>query len=333
MKRVNMRKHSIFFVLTAAALFQFFSLNCKNTADEEGFLEVSGQIEAVETEIRTQVSGIAIAIPVKEGQFVQTGDLLCQIDSQKIEVQLSQVQAGLEGLQAKLRLYRKGNKKEMIAVAKNQLDASREELTLARKNQERLARLLEEGAVSEAQKEQADLRLTTAVERVETADENYRMSIRGREEEEIEIVEAEIKNLSAQEKLLQIQLEETRIFSPVSGFIETRNIEIGELATPLLPLFSLIDLEKTYVKAFVPEQSLGQISLGSEVTVVCDSFPEKTFPGNVDFISDQAEFAPKNIQTKEERLKLVFMIKSYLANSGQVLKPGMPVDVRIVVNR
>ena len=81
----------------------------------------------------------------------------------------------------------------------------------------------------------------------------------------------------------------------------------------------------------MPEKYLGNIRMGSAVEVTCDSFPEKSFQGKVDFISDQAEFAPKNIQTKEERLKLVFMIKSYLANQEQVLKPGMPVDVRISV--
>jgi HlyD family secretion protein len=328
-----MRKHPLSIAVIFFLSILFFSLSCKNTTDEEGFLEVSGLIEAIETEIRPQISGEVIEIHVREGQQVEKGDLLCRIDDKKISVQLSQIQAGLEGLRAKLRLYRKGNKKEVIAMAKNQLDTAREELRLARKNQERLARLLAEGAVSEAQKEEADLRLKAASEKVETAEENYRMSIRGREKEELEIVEAEIKNLTAQERLLKIHLEETRIDSPASGFIETRHIELGETASPLLPLFSLVDFNQTYVKAFVPEKYLGQIQLGSEVSVVCDSFPEKTFKGTVDFIADQAEFAPKNIQTKEERLKLVFMIKSYLPNSEMSLKPGMPVDVRIAVNR
>lgn len=329
-----MKKYPIYALLTAAAFFQFLLSSCKNsTAETEGFLEVSGQIEAVQTEIRSQISGKIISIPVTEGQVVQAGDLLCQIDGQKIAVQLSQVQAGLEGLRAKLRLYLMGNKKETIAVAKNQMDVAREELKLALKNQERMSRLLEEGAVSEAQKEQADLRLDTANERVQSAEENYQMAVRGREKEEIEIVEAEIKNLLAQEQLLHIQMEDTRITSPASGYIETRNIEPGELVSPLFPLFSLIDPDQTYVKAYIPEQHLGQVRLGSEVTVICDSFPEKSFKGKVDFISDRAEFAPKNIQTKEERLKLVFMIKSTLPDSGQVLKPGMPVDVRIEISR
>ena len=326
-----MKKHILFGTLTASLLLLILSVNCKKTQDQEGLLEVSGLIEAVETEIRPLIPGRIVDIFVKEGQHVETGDLLCVIDDQHITVQLDQVQAGLEGLQSKLKLFKKGNKKELTAMAKNQLDTVQEELELALKNQERMNRLLDEGAVSEAQKEQADLRLTAAAERVETAEENYQMLFRGREKEEIEIVEAEIKNLLAQQKLLHIQLEETRIVSPVCAFIETRHIELGELASQLLPLFSLIDLDRTYVKAYVPENYLGQIRLGSEVTVSCDSFPERTFRGRVDFISDMAEFAPKNIQTKEERLKLVFMVKSYLVNSDQALKPGMPVDVQISV--
>ncbi|MGD2295216.1 MAG: efflux RND transporter periplasmic adaptor subunit [Candidatus Aminicenantes bacterium] len=319
--------------LAAMIIPQIFFFACKNNLKVEGLLEVSGLIEAVDIEIRPQASGQVTDILVREGHRVEKGDLLCTIDDKKILIQLNQVRAGLDGLRAKLKLFKKGTKKEIIAVAKNQLEAAQKELELARKNQERMSRLFDEGAVSEAQKDQTDLRLKAAAEGVESAEENYQMALRGREQEEIEIVEAEIKNLLSQEKLLQVQLEETRVISPVSGFIEARYIEVGELVSPLLPLFSLIDLDRTYVKAYVPEKHLGQIRLGSEVEVICDSFPDTAFKGKVDFISDRAEFAPKNIQTKEERLKLVFMIKSYLDNSTQILKPGMPVDVQIAVDR
>jgi HlyD family secretion protein len=324
-------KHNIFFTLALLFSLQMFSLSCKDTSIDTGVLEVSGLIEAVEMEIRPQVSGQVLDILVKEGQQVEKGQLLCVIDDKKIQIQINQIQAGLEGLDAKLKLFRKGTKKEIIAAAKNQLDAAQNELELAKKNQERMTRLLEEGAVSEVQKEEADLKLKAVSEKTDTAEENYNLAVRGREKEEIEIVDAEIKNLSAQKEMLLIQLGETQITAPVSGIIEIRHIEVGELASPLLPLFSLIDLEQTYVKAYVPEKYLGNIRMGSAVEVTCDSYPEKNFKGKVDFISDQAEFAPKNIQTKEERLKLVFMIKSYLNNGEQVLKPGMPVDVRISV--
>ena len=328
-----MKKYFFPFTLTAILLVPLFSIHCKNNTPVEGVLEISGQIEAVETEIRPQVSGQVVDIRAKEGQQVIAGDLLCTIDDRILTVQIQQVQSGLDGLRAKLRLFKKGTKTEIIAMAQNQLDAAREEKEQAQKDQARMSRLLEEGAVSESQKEKADLRLKAAAEAVESAEENLNLAQRGREKEEIEIVEAEIQNLLAQEELLKIQMEETRIVSPVDGTIETRHIEVGEMASPLLPLFSLIDLNQSYVKAYVPEQFLGQITLGSGVEVICDSFPEKVFKGKVDFISDQAEFAPKNIQTKEERLKLVFMIKSYLDNRERILKPGMPVDVRIDIRR
>jgi len=326
-----MNKHHRLLFISVLLLFIFSSWGCKDKTTDPGDLEVSGLIEAVEIEIRPQVSGEVVDILVKEGQLVEKGQVLCLIDDKKIKIQIDQLHAGLEGLNAKLKLLRKGTKKEIIAVAKNLLDAAQEELEMAQKNQERMSHLLQEGAVSEVQKEEADLKLKAVSEKKEIAEENYQLALRGREKEEMEIVEAEIKNLSAQEELLLVQLEETQITSPVSGMIEIRHIELGELASPQFPLFSLINLDLTYVKAYVPEKYLGNIKLGSSVDVTCDSFPEKTFQGKVDFISDQAEFAPKNIQTKEERLKLVFMIKSYITNQDQVLKPGMPVDVRISV--
>jgi len=326
-----MNKHNIFLTLAILLSLQLFFLICNNEEIDTSVLEVSGLIEVVETVIRPEVSGQVIEILVEEGQKVEKGQQLCLIDDKIISIQISQVQASLEGLKAKLKLYKKGTRKEIIAIAKNQLDVAQKELELAKKSQERLTHLLEEGAVSEVQKEEADLKLKAVSEKVEIAEENYQLALRGREKEEIEIVNAEIKNLTAQEDLLLFQLEKTQVTAPVSGTIEIRHIEVGELASPQFPLFSLIDLDRTYVKAYVPEKYLGNIRMGSAVEVTCDSYPEKNFQGKVDFISDQAEFAPKNIQTKEERLKLVFMIKSYLNNSDQVLKPGMPVDVRISI--
>jgi HlyD family secretion protein len=192
-----------------------------------------------------------------------------------------------------------------------------------------MTKLLSEGAISQNQKEQTDLRVIRAKEGYNSAQENYELAVRGREKEEIEMVEAEIKNFQAQEQFLLRQIQDSEVLSPITGFLEVKHIEIGELALPGTILFSLIDLNQTYVKAYVPERYVGQIKIGNRVEVVSDSFPNKIFGGKIDYISDEAEFAPKNIQTKEERLKLVFMVKSYLENSSGELKPGMPVDVRI----
>ena len=194
-----------------------------------------------------------------------------------------------------------------------------------------MAKLFLEGAISQIQKEQADLRLKVSRDRYESAQENYQLALRGKEEEEIEMVRAETKSLQAQEQLLLRQIQDSEIKSPINGHLNIKHVEVGELALPGVTLFSLIDLTQTYVKTYVPERHIGRVKIGDRVEVVSDSFPEKVFQGIINYISDKAEFAPKDIQTKEERLKLVFMIKSYLDNSKTELKPGMPVDVRIII--
>jgi len=304
--------------------------NCKDRNKGQNRLEASGIIEAVETEIKSQIQGEVKRLLVIEGQYINKGDVLCLLDNEKLQIRLDQVRAASEGAKLKLKLFKKGTKKELIAVAKNQLESAEEELELAKKDQERMAKLFSEGAISQIQKEQADLRLKVSMHRHESAMENYHLALRGKEKEEIEMVKEEIKSLQAQERLLLRQIQDSEIKSPINGYLNIKHIEVGELALPGTILFSLIDLAQTYVKTYVPERHIGRIKIGDRVEVVSDSFPEKVFQGKVNYISDKAEFAPKDIQTKEERLKLVFMIKSYLDNSDKELKPGMPVDVSII---
>jgi HlyD family secretion protein len=306
-------------------------VNCHKSREGSQSIAVSGIIEAIQTEIKAQAQGEVKQILVQEGQPVKKGDLLCLLDNEKLQIQLSQAKAGIAGAQAKLELFKRGTKKELIAVAQNQVDIAAQQLELAAKDQERMAKLLGEGAVSLIQKEKADLALRAAQEQYNSAQENYRMAFRGREKEEITMVEAEIRSLEAQEEFLLRQIRDSEVKSPVDGMVEIKHVEVGELAIPGAALFSLIDLNQTYVKAYVPEKYLGRIKRGGEVTVTCDSYSGKEFKGKVDFISQEAEFAPKNIQTQEERLKLVYMIKSYLNNEGRELKPGMPVDVKIKI--
>ena len=324
-----MRRNHFIFNALMIIWAAFSSGSCRPGRENADSAEVSGVIEAVKTEIRALAQGEIEAIAVREGQSVQKGDLLCRINADKLWLQVDQVKAGLAAADAKLKLARLGTKKELIAMAGNQLEIARKQLELAEKDQQRLARLLNEGAVAQAQKDRADLALKAAQEQFKSAEENYRMAQRGREKEEIDMVLAEIEGLRAQEKLLERALRDTEVRAPSAGIIEVRHVEVGELALPGTALFSLIDLAQTYVKAYVPEPLIGKVKRGGPVAVSTDSYPGKTFAGKVDFIADEAEFAPRNIQTKEERVKLVFMIKAYLDNSAGELKPGMPVDVKI----
>jgi HlyD family secretion protein len=304
--------------------------SCRTNSGASAAIMVSGLIEAIETDIKAQTQGEVKEIFVKEGQPVKKGDPLCRLDDEKLLLQLKQVEAAIEGAKANVALVKKGTKKELIKIAKNQADIAAKELDQAKLDQERMTRLFGEGAVSQYQKEQADLRYTAARESYKSADENHRLAVRGNEKEQIEMAEAQLENLEAQKRLLQTSIQDAHVASPVDGFLEVKHVEVGELASPGTILFSLIDFSRTYVKAYVPERDVGRIKLGERVEVRTDAYPLKVYPGKVDYISQEAEFAPKNVQTKEERLKLVYMIKSYLDNTPGELKPGMPVDVKII---
>jgi len=300
---------------------------CRKGPDGETQVPVNGVIEAVKTDIQAQAQGEIEKILVKEGQKVAKGDLLCTINADKLRIQLDQVKAGIEGAKARRQLAKIGTRKELIAVAQTQVEIANKQLEIAAKDQERFARLFAEGAISQTQKEKADLALKSAQEQARGAKESYDSAVRGREKEEIDMTQADLEGLQAQEQYLQRLLRDTEVRSPVDGLVEVKSVEVGELAVPGTMLFSLIDLSQTYVKAYIPEKYLGRLKLGGAVEVTCDSYPGRVFKGAVDFISSEAEFAPKNIQTTEERLKLVYMVKSYLPNAAGELKPGMPVDV------
>jgi HlyD family secretion protein len=155
--------------------------------------------------------------------------------------------------------------------------------------------------------------------------------------QQIEIVRAERDALARQRAQAEAQLAEQRshvadfaVRSPIDGRVLTRTVERGERVEAGTPLFTLIDLDRLYVKIYVPEPSIGKVALGQEARVSVDAYPGRAFPARVSRVSQEAEFTPKNVETREERVKLVFAVEVALGeNPGGVLKPGMPADAVI----
>ncbi len=137
----------------------------------------------------------------------------------------------------------------------------------------------------------------------------------------------------AMERLNQAkqQLSYTELFAPMDGTILSRSADPGEFLNPSTPVVTLGDLTHPWLRAYVNETDLGRLKLKDKVKVKTDSFPDKTYDGVLSFISSQAEFTPKSVQTFEERVKLMFRIKIELSNPNQELKPGMPADALIEI--
>lgn len=141
---------------------------------------------------------------------------------------------------------------------------------------------------------------------------------------------AKVEQLKASLDLAQTRLEFTDLASPLDGFILVKSSLAGEVVKPGTPVFTAIDLHNIWVTAYINEKDLGKVKFGQPADVVTDTYPGKKYKGEVSFVSSQAEFTPKFIQTQEERVKLVYRIKVRVDNSSLELKPGMPADAYII---
>jgi HlyD family secretion protein len=144
--------------------------------------------------------------------------------------------------------------------------------------------------------------------------------------EQIAAVEAQVEIARAALEALQVKATKFTLKAPISGLVLERPVHVGEVALPGAPLMTLADLDHLTLTIYVPEDQLGRVQIGQPVSVTVDAYPDRAFPGTVRFIASQAEFTPKNVQTREERVNMVFAVKIQLPNPDHALKPGMPAD-------
>lgn len=197
----------------------------------------------------------------------------------------------------------------------------------ARQAEQRLA-LVEEGP----RKQQIET-ARSQVERARAAiklSETNRLELK-RREQEIAVRKAEIERAKAGIAIVDAQLDDTSIDSPIDGVVLVKSAEAGEVLAGGATVVTIGDIEHPWLRAFVGEKDLGRVKLGGKVKLTTDSYPGKVYWGRISFIASEAEFTPKQIQTADERVKLVYKIKVEVDNPNQELKANMPVDAEIVL--
>jgi HlyD family secretion protein len=252
-----------------------------------------------------------------------------------------------------------GPRSQEIDAARAALEQASSNLDKANKDWTRMQSLFADGAISaqqrdaaktgydsalsqrDAAKSQLDLLLAgyrpqlieTAKNQYQSAQQQLDLVLAGSRPEAIAAARARLKQAEATLQQLQAQFEYTNITSPLNGVVLIKNMEQGELANIGSPIVTIADLDNVWLRVYVPEPDIGKIKLGQTATVTVDSYPKKPFTGKIAEISSQAEFTPKNVQTKKERVNLVFGVKVNLSNPEHLLKPGMPADAEIVVEK
>jgi HlyD family secretion protein len=286
--------------------------------NSDGVIEASGTIEGTDITISAELAGKVLAVRVEEGTQVHPGDTLVVIDDTEYRLQLRQAEANLASFASAYRLALEGSREEDIAQTASAYRAAEADFA-------RMKELLATSSITQKQYDDAEARFVAA-------EQTYRKVKSGLRPEEITGARVRKEVAAAQVDLLKKRVQDCVVTAPAAGTVTLRGVEPGELVTMGMSVVRLTYLEKVKLTIYVSTADLGKIRLGQEARVRIDSFEEgKDVAGRVVYISPTAEFTPKNVQTKEERSKLVFGVRIEIPNGDGALKPGLPADARIVV--
>ncbi|MCF8054466.1 MAG: efflux RND transporter periplasmic adaptor subunit [Deltaproteobacteria bacterium] len=305
-------------------------------ASEE--VSYSGTVEATSAALSFQLGGQVVAVDFHEGQQVEKGRVLARLDQREIDFLIEQANANRERAskrseqtQMALTVARRVIPEE-LERANAELSAAEMRLANAKSEEGRFLELYNEGLIATREMDQVKLnhdlaktRFAEAQARVNQAQSNLeKVNI---SEKEMQESQAALRQMEAALAQTQLKKEYATLYAPFKGTILKKALERGEMVAAGREVANLADLSRVEVKIYVEETRIGKVMHSAPAEVVVDSFPEKKFSGVVSFISSEAEFTPKTIQTPTERVKLVYLVKVLLDNPLGELKPGMLADV------
>ncbi len=285
----------------------------------------SGTIEATEIQVSSQVPGQLLALRVDEGTRVAAGDTIAVIDSADHALKLEGARAALAQAQARLDLALAGARDENIEQARSMVRQAQAASDLASTNYERAKQLYDRGSVTEQQLDEANAANERASAALSSAEEGLAMLLRGNRKQEIKMAQTQVDQVSAQVGLAERAVEHCSVVSPSAGTITTKVSEPGEMVAAGTPIVTLSLLDDVWLSVYLPESRLSEVALGDTAYVTIDG-DSRVFDGVISFISPEAEFTPRDVQTHDERTKLVYRVKIALPNPEGIFKPGMPAD-------
>ncbi len=306
-----------------------YFIGCGN-GKELNSINASGTIESVNVTVSSKAAGQIKRLLVDEGNHVKKGDLLAEIDHDLLDIQLRQAEANVEFANAQLRLLQIGSRSEDIKQSEDLLKQSKINLDQAKTDKERMLTLYQSNSVTKKQLEDAETKYELTLAQYNSSRENMQKIKNIARPQEIEQSKANLKKNVAAVELLRQNLEDCKVLAPVDGIVSKKYVESGEIINQNSSILKLSNLETVNLMIYVNEVELGKVKLGQKADITIDTYKDKLYSGKVIFISPEAEFTPKNIQTQDERTKLVFGVKIEIPNPQFELKPGMPADAKIV---
>jgi len=323
-KRIGIAVVVLVVVLVAVGAWLVFG----RSGEESEGLAASGTIEATEADLGFQAGGRIGEILVREGDRVDSGQALARLDVRDLDARRAQVEAQVAAQQARLTEMLRGARPEELAQARAAAAAAEQQRVEAERVARRSKNLFDGDALSQEQLDQAETALDVATQRSRQAADQLELVRQGPRAEQIAAQRAAVRSARASLAQVEVALAYAEVRAPFTGIVTVRHREPGETVGPGLPVVTVMNPDDRWVRIYVREDRIGRVALGQAATIHTDSYADSTFAGRVRYVASQAEFTPRNVQTTEERLKLVYAVKvGITGDAGLALKPGMPADV------
>ena len=296
-------------------------------------IELSGTVDAREVDVSFQVGGRIERLVTDEGRVVKAGEVLAELDPRDLELAAARAQAQAASAEKALAVLRAGSRIQDIRAGEAAVQQAEADVALAISQQERTAKLVADHFAPPQQLDTANDAVDVAKAKLDQARQNLSLLREGARKEDIERAAADLEAARAQASTAVQQLAYARLVSTISGVVSVRLAEKGQNVSPGQAVFRIAQIDQPWVRVYLGEKDLPRVRLGQEAEVRVDGVPGKVFRGRLSFISPEAEFTPKTVETKALRVDLVYRAKVDVDDAAGALKIGMPADVRLAVDR
>jgi membrane fusion protein YbhG len=361
-----MSRKRLILILVLLAIAGATAIYAMRLGRDQG-LQGSGTVEARNIRVGSKIGGRIDKVLVREGDRVEAGQILVTFDDKELKAALEQSKAAAEKAQRGFRpeevaearaaaaqaradfdMKKNGYRQEDIAAAEAELDRAQADEVRTKLDYERYDALAKKDLVSKQQRDTAEANWKMAAAQQDNAKHKLDELKRGYRPEEIAMAEARYRQAQATLEKFEkgnrredvdlakagysydeARFRERQVTAPSAAIVEVLDVRPGDLIPPNTPVATLLEQDQIYVRIYIPETIIGRVKVGEKAEVRVDSFPKTVFEGVVEQINQQAEFLPRNVQTREERVHQVIGVKIRINASGKVL-PGMAADVKLI---
>ena len=328
-----MKKAVVLIVLLVVIGGTVFYVRRNEKPKDENVVRVSGNIEITDAAASFKIAGRVTERLVTEGDVVKAGQIIAKLDDIDLKQEVNLRGAEVEAARASLKELHAGFRPEEIQEATATLARVKAEEERYKKDYERQQGLFQKEVISQRELEATRMSYETASAKVREAEQQLILRKKGFRVEQIEQGEAKLQQAQQALDIAQTRLSYATLVSPFDGLVLSKSIEPGEYVSAGTPIVTIGQLNNVWLRAYIDETDLGRVHVGQSAKVKTDSYPNKTYPGQISFISSESEFTPKTVQTEKERVRLVYRIKIDISNPEMQLKPGMPADAEIALQK